>query len=70
MKQNHTVAMMSEKSDRPQPALRKLKQPLPPQLTMEEYGDLITQVVYQMDPIKAARQKAIEKNIKKPFKLL
>ena len=44
--------------------------PLPPQLTMEEYGDFITEIVHQMDPIKAARQKAIEKNIKKPFKLL
>ena len=42
---------------------------LPPQLTMDEYGDFVEASLRECDRTHAMRQKEIEKRIKKPFRL-
>jgi hypothetical protein len=42
----------------------------PPRLTMEEYVAFIEESLKYVDPKQVARQKAIEKRIDKPFRLV
>ena len=39
----------------------------PPALRMDEYAEFIEKLLAHADPVKIARQKAIEKQIKTPF---
>jgi len=43
--------------------------PLPPRLTMAEYGAFVQASLDRTDPGKAARQKAIEERIVVPFRI-
>ncbi|MDX9974001.1 MAG: hypothetical protein RBU21_13535 [FCB group bacterium] len=38
-----------------------------PRLSMDEYAEFIEELLAHADPVKIARQKAIEKQIKTPF---
>ena len=48
-------------------ATRFTKEPLPPYLPINDYADFIEESIKNHDPIKVARQKAIEKKITKAF---
>jgi hypothetical protein len=48
---------------------KRLRHPLPPRLTMDEYVVWIQSTLQQADPVKAARQKAIQEQITVPFRL-
>ncbi len=47
----------------------RLQHPLPPRLTMDEYVTWIEATLQQADPVKAARQKTIQEQIKAPFRI-
>jgi hypothetical protein len=47
----------------------RLRHPLPPRLTMDEYVTWIEATLQQADPVKVAQQKAIQKQIKVPFRI-
>ena len=49
--------------------LKLQRPPLPPHLTMDEYVAWIQASLQQIDPIKAARQKAMQKQISVPFQI-
>ena len=42
---------------------------LPPRLSMDDYIDFIEDSIREANPVLAARQKSIEKQIPKPFSL-
>ena len=46
-----------------------LRHPPPPHLTMDEYVVWIQTTIQQADPVKAARQKAIQEHITAPFRI-
>jgi hypothetical protein len=48
---------------------KRLRHPLPPRLTMDEYVVWIQSTLQQADPIKAARQKAVQEQITAPFQI-
>lgn len=49
------------------PARQSLRSPPPPHLTMDEYVAWIQASLQQVDPVKAARQKALQEQIATPF---
>lgn len=51
------------------PASVSARHPLPPRLSMDDYVLCIEASRAHCDPRKAARQKAIEEDIKKPFRI-
>ncbi len=44
--------------------------PLPPRLGMDEYVSFVADSLSRTDPVKVARQKAIEEQIQTPFRLM
>jgi len=48
----------------------RLRHPPPPRLTMDEYVTWIEATLQQADPVKVARLKAIQKQIKVPFRIV
>ena len=51
------------------PARQSLRPPPPPHLTMDEYVAWIQTSLQQVDPVKAARQKALQEQITTPFQI-
>jgi hypothetical protein len=47
----------------------QLRHPPPPRLTMDEYVAWIEATLQQADPVKVAQQKALQEQIKVPFRI-
>jgi hypothetical protein len=45
------------------------REPLPPRLSMNEYADFVWELIRDGDPAMMTRQKAIEEQITKPFRI-
>lgn len=43
--------------------------PFPPRLSMDEYAEFVERSMLDANPVSVARQKALEKRIRKPFRM-
>jgi len=43
--------------------------PIPPQLSMDEYADFVEASLHESNPARAARQKELEELIRTPFRM-
>ncbi len=48
---------------------RRIVNPLPPNLSMDEYAGFVAASLRDGDPARAARQKELEKRIRTPFRM-